>query len=737
MKRMYITPFAIMVMLLQSLVIAQTKTLVEGSVTDSQNRPLPYATVFIANSGDGTMTAEDGSFSFPTKKQGEVTVTTSVVGYKPVSQKITLLPKQKNTVSFVLEDNAVNLKEAIVTASSYGSEADKGVVITRMDVLTTPGGAADIYQSLKTLPGITQVSESAELYVRGGDPLETITVIDQAVVYHTMTFESGYGGMFSNLNQSVVRSMFFTSGGFSAKYGNALSGVLDIDTRNIPDREYYNVALSMANASLTVDMPVIEDKLGGYLDIRQSFTRPIFWLNGGNERIPSSPVSKSGTGALIYSYSQSGKIKLFGTYASDNEGVNVERAEYNGTFNGDSKNTFLNLQNTLLLSDRIVMKNSLSYNRFGNTWILGVLNIDRADHVYNFRNDFEYTLNSSSKLLAGAEYENRRITYEGRIPAEDYDIRPDAYSKVIDAALQANRWGVYSEYQMLNPLGLEHVTFTGGVRHDEFPGLKQSWTDPRASIGYKLSGQSVFCLGWGIFHQLPDPRLYAPVDGNPNLGPMRAEHYIASYEFDLGEQNSFRVEMYHKDYENLPLENAITNYDNSGHGFANGVDVILKGSLLPDITGWISYGYINTKRKWMDYDSYTNSDYDITHNLSLVVKYNVAEHWQIGINAKFATGKPYTPVLSSTFNTMKNVYEPDYGATNSARFPNYKRVDLRLTYFGQLFDKYSLVAYMEGLNILNFTNIFGYSYSPDYSSRKEILSYFGRRMIVVGCSIGI
>jgi hypothetical protein len=726
-----------MVILLQSLVSAQNKTLVEGSVMDSENRPLPYATVFIANSGDGTMTAEDGTFSFATKKQGEVTVTTSVVGYKPVSQKITLQLKQKNTINFILEDNAVKLTEAVVTASSYGSDADKGVVITRLDVLTTPGGAADIYQSLKTLPGITQVSESAELYVRGGDPLETITVIDQAVVYHTVTFESGYGGMFSNLNQSVVRSMFFTSGGFSAKYGNALSGVLDIETRNIPGKEYYNVSLSMANASLTVDMPLIEDKLGGYLDVRQSYTRPIFWLNGGSERITSSPVSKSATGALIYSYSQTGKIKLFGSYAADDEGVNVERAEYNGTFNGDSKNTFLNLQNTLLLSDRIVMKNSLSYNRYGNTWILGVLDIDKADHVYNFRNDFEYTLSGSSKLLAGAEYENRKVTYEGRIPVDDYDIRPDAYSKVIDAAFQANRWGVYAEYQMLNPLGLEHVTFTGGIRHDEFPGLKQSWTDPRASIGYKLSDKSVFCFGWGVFHQLPDPRLYAPVDGNPDLGPMKASHYIASYELDLGEQNSFRVEIYHKEYKNLPLENDVTNYDNSGHGFADGVDIILKGNLPFDATGWISYGFINTKRLWMDYDSFTNSDYDITHNLSLVLKYNLTEHWQVGINAKFATGKPYTPVLSSTYDVQKNVYEPNYGATNSARFPNYKRVDLRVTYFGQLFAKYSLVAYMEGLNILNFTNISGYTYSPDYSSRKEILSYFGYRMIVVGCSVGI
>jgi hypothetical protein len=84
-----------------------------------------------------------------------------------------------------------------------------------------------------------------------------------------------------------------------------------------------------------------------------------------------------------------------------------------------------------------------------------------------------------------------------------------------------------------------------------------------------------------------------------------------------------------------------------------------------------------------------------------------------------------------------NVFEPVYAATNSSRFPDYKRVDLRLTYFGNVLDKYSLVAYVEGINILNFTNIFGYSYSPDYREKKEIKSYFGRRMIVLGFVVEI
>ncbi|MDI6779477.1 MAG: TonB-dependent receptor [Bacteroidota bacterium] len=717
-------------------IFAQTKYTIEGRVIDENQKPLPYVNVFILNTADGSMSGDDGTFTFTTTQKGNVTLVASMIGYKNFTKEIALSSK-KITVEIELEESIVNLKEVIVAASSYGSEKEKGLVISRIDVLTTPGGAADIFQALKTMPGLTQVSESAELYVRGGDPIETITIIDQAVVYHPFTFESAYGGLFSNLNQSVIKSMYFTSGGFSAKYGNALSGVLDIETKNQPERTRYNFGLSLANASLTADIPFIENKFGMYFDLRQSFTKPLFWLNGGLDCFTATPESKNATGGIVYSYSKTGRIKLFGIFADDKQGVNVERAEFNGIFDGNSKNIFVNLQNTDILFNNLIMKNSIAYNKYSNSWLLGILDLKKTDNVYSFRNDFEFILNSSSKLLSGFEYEKRKADYDGKIPEEDFDIRPEAQAKIIDATFNGTRYGTYGEYQAINIIGINNLSFAGGVRYDNIPELNLSWIDPRASFGYKLGGESNLRFGWGIFHQLPDPRLFRPEDGNPNLKSMKATHYILSYDYQLDDQNSFRIEVYRKDYSDLPLEQPVISYDNSGNGFANGIDVIFKGTLPLGITGWISYGYINTKRIWMDYEKLTSSSFDITHNLSLIMKYNLSEIWQIGMNAKYATGRPYTPIESAIFREQLKIYEPVYAETNSARFPDYTRVDLRVTYLGQLYDRFPIVVYLEGLNILNFTNIFGYSYSPDYKERKEIKSYFGNRMVVVGFTFGI
>ncbi|MHB8336106.1 MAG: TonB-dependent receptor [Ignavibacteriaceae bacterium] len=718
-------------------VFAQNKFLIEGRVSDQDGKPLEFVNVFIKNTSEGTMTGEDGKFKFFTTKRGKIELIASMVGYKKYSKEIELGGEKINNLNIILKETAILMKESVVSASSFGSEKEKGLVINNIDILTTPGGAADIYQALKTLPGMTQVSESAELYVRGGDPTETITIIDQSPVYHPFTFESGYGGLFSNVKTSVIKSLFFSAGGFSAKYGNALSGVLDVHTASPPEHAHVNVGLSMANASITAGMPVIADKLGFYFDAEEEFTKPIFWLNGGGDRLINSPFSQNFTGGIDYKYSGTGRLKLFTILADDNEGVKVERAEFNGTFNGDSKNAFVNLQNSYFITNNLLMKNALSYNRYNDKWLVGVLNLNTIDKIYNFRNDFEYELNPSLKILTGFEIEKRTIDYQGTVPVNDYDIRPGAPATVLNAAVNGSRMGAYSEIQSAHVLGIRNAMISAGIRYDRVPELSIGWTDPRVSAAYNLNKGSSIRFSFGIFHQLPDPKLFRPEDGNPDLKPMEAVHYILSYDYSVDEQNSFRIETYYKKYLDLPLDNTVNNYSNDGYGFAQGVDMIYKGIFPYGITGWISYGYINTKRLWLDYGALCNSSYDVTNNLSIIMKYNLTDHFQLGLSVKYATGRPFTPVVSSVYSYQLKIYVPEYAPTNSGRFPDYKRIDLRLTYFANLTPYISAVIYMEGLNIFDFDNIFGYSYSPDYSERTTIQSYFGQRMLVFGCSFGM
>jgi hypothetical protein len=162
---------------------------------------------------------------------------------------------------------------------------------------------------------------------------------------------------------------------------------------------------------------------------------------------------------------------------------------------------------------------------------------------------------------------------------------------------------------------------------------------------------------------------------------------------------------------------------------------MLKGNWFNEVDGWVSYGFISTKRLWMDFNKFTSSTFDITHNFTIVATYRVTESLLAGINYKYATGRPFTTVDGANYNVEKNIYEPVDGSTNSKRLPDYNRLDLRLTYLVQLLNRYFTVFYVEGINILDIKNIFGYNYNFDYTERISVNSYFGRRTVVVGIQI--
>ncbi len=284
--------------------------------------------------------------------------------------------------------------------------------------MTHPGG----HQRLNT----PATSESASRGIH-----ETLTRL-MGQHFTPLYNESSYGGLFSNLNTSTVKNLYFSSGGFSSKYGNALSGILDIETKNEPESINFLVGISMAAVNLNGEIPIIDDRLGIRFTTQQSFTKPIMWFNGSLDEFTTSPTSRDLSLSVIYRYSKSGRIKIFGLSAEDRQGVNVDRAEYDGIFNGNSKNNFINLRHTDILAANLLVKNSLSFNRHTNLWKLGILDFKQTDDVIKIRSDVEYQIFKNLKLVTGLEFEQRERNYLGTIPEEDYDIRPEAIGENIE-----------------------------------------------------------------------------------------------------------------------------------------------------------------------------------------------------------------------------------------------------------------------------------------------------------------
>jgi len=255
----------------------------------------------------------------------------------------------------------------------------------------------------------------------------------------------------------------------------------------------------------------------------------------------------------------------------------------------------------------------------------------------------------------------------------------------------------------------DRVILTPGLRADHESLSKETTVDPRLSAVFELTENVRLRAAAGTYHQYPEPPFYDENIGNPGLGPMAAIHYIGGAEY-RNERDMVRVEVYHKEYDRLLLEDDSLNYVNEGYGYAKGADVFLKKG-LGRFNGWISYSYLMARRKEGEFTELTSPDFDITHNLTAILNLEASTRFHMGTSFRCATGKPYTPYFNQH---------------NTRRVPRYVRLDLNLTYLHTSFPGTLTVFYLAVSNLLDRINVFDYRYSSDYSQREPVESSFGR-----------
>ena len=248
-----------------------------------------------------------------------------------------------------------------------------------------------------------------------------------------------------------------------------------------------------------------------------------------------------------------------------------------------------------------------------------------------------------------------------------------------------------------------------GVRMDASDYNDEAVIDPRISFVYRLNNSNSLKLATGIYHQFPKSQFIDGNYGGAKLKPMKSVHYVAGYELKNDAMN-FKSEVYYKDYDNLPLEYDSHQYNSDGYGYVYGADFFLKGT-LPFISGWLSYSYLKTERKELEYKKLVPGDYDIRHNFVAALKKYFSSGQSLSLTYKIHSGKPYTAALNEW---------------NRERLPTIQSLDLSWSYYRAFKGNNFIVWYASISNLLDSKNTYGYSFSPDYSEKTEINSTFGR-----------
>jgi len=673
---------------------ANSQNTVSGTITDSKNQPIPGVNVYLEGTYDGSTTDLEGKFSFSTTEVGNLILIASFIGFEEYRFE-TDVEKLKG-LKIRLRESLNELNTVVLSAGSFSAgDSSKVSALKPLDVVTTAGAAGDFIGALQTLPGTTANPDDGRLFVRGGTAEETQIFIDGNRVFSPYTPTTGNIQTRGRFSPFLLDGITFSTGGYSAEYGDALSSVLLLNTTDFPTEEKTEIQLMSVGAGAGNTQIWDENSLS----VNATFVN----LAPYNELIPQNnqfiKPFESLNGEAVYRHKfDHGLFKAYGAYSSTNFSLNQEDInDADGFFFSLKNNNYYgNLNYTGNLSESWSIQSGLSLAQDTND-----LNI--AETILENRETAAH-----SKLKLQKRYHNYfKISFGAEQFWTDYKEDVELLNENFTSNLSQANTGFFVESEIF---ASKDLAFKIGGRADYYDTTDDIEFSPRLSTAISLNKSSQLSAAYGMFQQQPDNSI---LQYDPTLKTEKAEHFILNF---LHKKNNrmLRAEGYYKKYDNLLTYDTNrpsfdSDYANTGNGYATGLDVFWRDEQsIKHLEYWVSYSYLDTERLYRDFEERATPNFATTHNLSAVTKYWVENlQSQIGFTYNYASGRPFT-----------NANEP--GFLNDLT-KSFQSLDFNWAY---LLDE-KKILYLSVSNVLGRENTFNYQYSNTANSQGQ----FDRRAI--------
>ena len=292
------------------------------------------------------------------------------------------------------------------------------------------------------------------------------------------------------------------------------------------------------------------------------------------------------------------------------------------------------------------------------------------------------------------------------------------------------------------------VTSVGSDLNDE------NYIEPRVSLGWQINDNQLLKFGYGIHHTwVNDYRLLSDTAGNPALEASRSEHLTLSLTHDFNSTWQARIEAYYKTFDGLVVANPAAQitapnqvvppdtlqYLDAADGDAYGAELLINKTFNDNWLAWFSLAYSKTERTNPLTNETFNSEFDLPWVANLVVDYKFNDNWNLGAKWRYQSGRRYTKVLNADPYYEEDsqeplFYIPNYEAFNASSVKDYHRLDIRLDYSTNWFNKETSV-YFELLNVYGSKTIQEFEYTPDYSSYEKDYQFPDMPLPSVGITI--
>ncbi|MEO6682366.1 MAG: carboxypeptidase-like regulatory domain-containing protein [Ginsengibacter sp.] len=718
---------------------------ITGKITDNKSKPLTGVSVSIKDTYDGGSTDSIGNFSFETFEKGEHVLTVTYSGFKDFIQTIQI-ENVPITINISLKEKITELKAVVISAGAFlAGDQKKAAALSSIDIVTTANANADITGAIKTLPGAQQVGETEGLFVRGGTASESKYFIDGNLVnkfFYSSQPEMATRGRF---NPFLFSGTTFSSGGYSALYGQALSSVLLMESIDLPDKTSADFGLSYLAAHAGIQKLAKNKKSSWGATYAYLNLSLVYNLIKQKFDYFQVPVGHEGDFNFRIKTSSGGMVKYYGMLSNIRVGFRNQDADS------------LLLKNAFALTNLNIYQSISWKENLGNGWKfhLGGSYTNNRDKIKMELQDAENKkqlmennllfATKNFKLNNRGNYGNAKLVFEKRLAglsvlrfgaenniSKENSRFTDYKNNTSDQHLSENILSGFAESDIY--LTNQFAAKLGA--RTEHSQLLQKWNiAPRISLAYQFKNKSQASLAFGEFYQNPENRYLPALNA---LHFQKATHYIAQYQ-KTSKDFTFRTELFYKKYDDLiktsGYKSRETAINNQGFGDAKGIEVFWRDKkTIRNFDYWISYSYLDTKRDFLNYPFTLQPDFSAKHTASLVMKKFVLPlKTQFNASYTFATPRQF---YDMAYDGNGKVYIRHEGKTK-----NFNDLSLSVNYLpaiGKQNAKAFTVIVLSVTNVLGANNIYSYRFSANGNNQLAVTPP-AKRFIYIGCfmSLGI
>jgi len=719
---------------------------IKGFVYDkATGEPVLFTSVYLKGTSLGAATDVNGYYLISNIPPGEYTLMVTYLGYDTVKVAVSVAAKALVAQNLFLEKSSVKLTEVQISADREEATTEVRTSVTKltpkeMKQLPSVSGESDLAQVLQVQPGVVFTGDQGgQLYIRGGSPIQNKVLLDGMIIYNP--FHSI--GFFSVFDTDIIKTADIYTGGFNAEYGDRISSIMDIKTRD-GNRKNFSGKLSVNpfGANVLLEGPILKMKEGrggslSYLvSAKTSYleqTSKLLYSYAGEDGLPFNFTDVFAK--LSFNSTAGSKVNLFGFSFNDNVKFRSV-SDYRWNSYGVGANVIIVPQGSAVLLEpffnysnyRIELSESNQPSRFSQiggftggmnfTYFMGKNELKFGPFLQGFQTAYEFT-NSVGARIGGDE------TYN----TTDFG----AYAKF--------KWNIKSKLLIEPSFRLHYYASLGVASPEPRLGIKWNVTKwMRVKYAFGLFAQNLISansdrdvvnLFYG-FLTAPE-NLPKQFDGEDVSNPLqKAMHNIVGVEFDLGKRLTFQVEGYIKEFTQLSNVNRNKLYPESNtdpaipetlkrdyiieKGNAMGIDFVFKYS-YKRLYLWAVYSLGVVTRNDGIQEYYPS--FDRRHNVNLLAAYTFGKNlnWEASVRWNLGSGFPFTQTagfyenqqfdngIGTDYTTQNGSLGVQYGELNKGRLPFYHRLDLSVKRDFEI-GKTTLGAVIGITNVYNRENIF-------------------------------